>query len=127
MYKRPDVITIVGVLLLVLGAYSVLLTYFTLGSADSLIQFGHTDDVVNLWVTLAASFCYFLCGIYILGGQNWSRWLFLALTVAMVIYDLIMRPDRIYILVPDYVLRAVFIVCLFLPASNSYFRTRSRR
>jgi bacteriorhodopsin len=126
MYRRPDHVSAAGALLCIFGVVLVIASLVNLANSSSDGPQGDLPSA-EAAIGLVGSIIMLVCGIYILQGQNWARWLYAATCAAYLIYAVACHADQLYALVPENVLRAIFLVLIFLPGANPYFRSASRR
>jgi hypothetical protein len=112
MNKRPLLVTILAYLLIVMGA---------VGIAYHLTEFRSTppsEYLLVLFVRLLA----IVCGVFLLRGQGWARWLAMAWIAFHVVvsYFHSMQEAAMHA-----VIFVAFAVVLFMPAANRYFGTRA--
>jgi hypothetical protein len=68
----------------------------------------------------------FICGVNILRGSNWARWLYTGLCISALILDLIVYFGMFQIVIFPTILRGVAILILFLPNSNDFFSSHDQ-
>jgi uncharacterized membrane protein HdeD (DUF308 family) len=107
MSKRPLSVSIVGWILIVMGAFSLISAVYYLSRS------GVSWYVVDGFVML-------LVGTYILGGANWARLLYVGWFAFVVILTLIIHPSNAGLL-RTVIFHSVMILFLFLPKANAYF------
>jgi hypothetical protein len=66
----------------------------------------------------------FVCGVNILNGANWARWLYTISCGCFLIYDIFLFSNHFLLLLPATIVRGVFITFLFLPDANDFFSSR---
>lgn len=102
--KRPIAVTVIGCLLIAVGAVGFV---------------GHArDGGKDLWTILATEVVAVIAGVFLLRAANWARWLaiaWMALHVAISFGSL--QP-----LIVHCVFLALFAFFLFRPSANAYFR-----
>lgn len=111
MKKRPLSITIIGWLFIALGVITSAATFIP-GSGMS--SGGAWDIIPALIVRLLA----IVCGVYVLYGYNWARWL---LVVWVIFHVIISLESGTFVIVVHSVLAIVVIFILVLPSSSAYF------
>ena len=106
--KRPLSVTIVACLYLAVGAIGFIAHFRELLA-------GH-QDAVGIEVTEAIAI---LCGVFLLRGQNWARWL----ALAWIAFHVVLSAFHT---IPELVIHAMFCVVfawvLFRPEAARYFR-----
>jgi len=111
MNKRPLSITLLSYLLIAVGAGGFVLHFCESYKRHSIAS----DDV---WV-LAVSLIAIVCGVFLLRGKDWARWLSMAWIAFHVVLSFFhsMREVAVHGLV-----FVGFAVLLFRPAANQFFR-----
>ena len=109
MSKRPILVTILSYLLIAVGAIGFIYHF-------SEIKSSRPSEYV--WV-LALRLLAIVCGLFMLRGKDWARWLSVAWIVFHVILSFFhsMQEVAVHALV-----LAVFVFVLFRPESNGFFR-----
>ncbi len=112
MNKRPIPVTILGYLLIAAGA---------MGIAYHFGEFNASRPGEYVWV-LIVRLIAIVCGVFVLRGKNWARWLSIAWIAFHVILSLFhsMGEAAVHAL-----FLTVFAVLLFLPAANQFFRAHA--
>jgi hypothetical protein len=116
MSNRPLTVTIIAWIYVAVGAGG-----FALHASEILKYRPFQSDV--LWV-LGLSLLAIVCGVWMLRGCNWARWLavaWLAFHVAISAFHT--RQE----LIVHSVLLVVFAYLLFRPEATAYFRAANRR
>jgi hypothetical protein len=108
MNKRPVLVTILACLLIAMGA---------IGIAYHLGEFRSTPPVEYLSV-LFVRLLAIVCGIFLLRGKGWARWLAMAWIAFHVVLSYFHSMQEVAM---HLVVLAVFAVVLFLPAANRYY------
>ena len=111
MSKRPLSITIIGWLFIATGVVGIAY-HATELKADRPFQY----DVI--WVCLVRLVAI-LCGVFLLRGSNWARWLLLVWIAYHVILSAFHSLSELII---HSLLFAVVIYFLFRPQASAYFR-----
>jgi CHASE2 domain-containing sensor protein len=111
MNKRPIPVIVIGCLYVATGA---------IGLASHLIAFKpqHPFQYDIVWISLV-SLIAIVCGIYMLRGSNWARWLGLAWMAFHVILSVFHSRSE---LVVHSLLFVAFAYFLFRPPATQYFR-----
>jgi hypothetical protein len=111
MNKRPIPVNVIGCLYVATGA---------VGLASHLIAFKpqHPFQYDIVWISLV-SLIAIVCGIYMLRGSNWARWLALAWMAFHVILSVFHSRSE---LVVHSLLFIAFAYFLFRPPATQYFR-----
>jgi hypothetical protein len=131
MLQRPSSVLAVGVVLCGLGVLSMLMSMAEMPGTDVTPVWMSADQLkyyhVSIWIGIVGAVGTLFSGIYILSGDNWARWFYAALCLALLSYDVFFQAGDLVRLVPALVIRAVCIVVLFLPNANEYFTRRPDR
>ena len=110
MNQRPDLVTAIGFVFIAVGAIEI---------AYHLIGLKHPFQHDVLWVCLV-NLIAVVCGIYMLRGRNWARWL----TLVWIAYHVILSSFHSFgKLAVHGILFAVFAYSLFRPNVTQYFRS----
>jgi hypothetical protein len=114
MNKRPLSITLLSYLLIVVGAAGFVFHFSESYKRHSFAS----DDVLVLAVSLLA----IVCGVFLLRGKDWARWLSMAWIAFHVVLSFFhsMREVAVHAL-----FLLVFAVLLFRPAASQFFRRRA--
>lgn len=111
MHKRPPSVTVIGCLIIAAGS---------IGFAYHVTEFRRLLPIQyeTVWICLLRLLAI-LCGVYLLGGRNWARWLLLA----WIAYHVILSGFHSLIQVVVHgLLLAVIAWFLFRPKAAVYFR-----
>jgi hypothetical protein len=109
MKQRPDLVTAIGFVFIAVGAIEI---------AYHLIRLTHPFQHDVLWVCLV-NLIAIVCGIYVLRGRNWARWL----TVVWIAYHVVLSSFHSFgKLAVHGILFAVFAYFLFRPGVTQFFR-----
>lgn len=124
MKKRPLSITIISWLFLIFGIVMCILAvipYFQSGSAgfSSLTAVGW-GELTLLFIIRAIST---VCGVYMLIGYNWARWLFV---VWLVFHIAISIQSSAWVIIGHTLIAIVVIFFLFRPAASAWFRLKGK-
>ena len=111
MNKRPVSVTILALLYLMVGAVG-----FVVHGREILARhaFHYDDALIELTEVIA-----FVCGVCMLQGRNWARWLALAWMAFHVAFSFFDSPQKAAVHVLFFVLIAYF---LFRPDARTYFQ-----
>jgi hypothetical protein len=112
MNKRPIAVTILACLLIVMGVVGIAYHFGEFRSTPP------SEYLLVLFVRLLA----IVCGVFLLRGKGWARWLAIAWIAVHVVvsYFHSMQEAAMHL-----VFLAVFAVVLFMPAANRYFANRA--
>lgn len=112
MNKRPIPVSILSYLLIAMGA---------IGFIYHFPEIKNSRPSEYVWV-LALRLVAIVCGLYMLRGKDWARWLAIAWIAFHMILSFFhsMQEVALHALV-----LVVFAVVLFHPAANRYFRVRA--
>jgi hypothetical protein len=111
MNKRPRSVTVISCVFAAAGV---------IGLAYHLTEFNvqHPFQYDIVWIVLVRLMAI-VCGVYMLRGSNWARWL----TLVWIAYHVILSGfHSLYELVVHSLLFAVFAYFLFRPQASEYFR-----
>ncbi len=116
MKKRPLSVAVIGCLYVAAGAIGLA---YHLSGLNSQRPFQY--DI--LWVSLVRLIAI-VCGVYILLGRNWARWL----ALAWIAYHVILSGFHTWFeFAVHSLLCAVFAFFLFRPRAAGYFRVQTER
>lgn len=111
MNKRPLAVTVIGCVYIVMGA---------IGFAYHFTEFEAQHPFQNdfVWVELVRLIAI-VCGVYMLRGSNWARWL----ALVWIAYHVVLSGFHSWFeLVVHALLCAAFAHFLFRPQATQYFR-----
>lgn len=111
MTKRPLVITIISWIFIVAG-------FIGLAYHATEINASTAFEKEFIWISFVRLLAI-VCGVFLLRGSNWARWLLLVWLGYHVILSILHTPLE---LVVHGVLFAVILYFLFRPQSSAYFR-----
>src|SRR5271169_2433334 len=109
MNKRPMYVTVLGYLLIAVGA---------IGIAYHFTEFKGAKPS-EYFLVLAVRLIAIVCGAFMLGGRDWARWLAIAWIAFHLGISIFHTREGIAV---HAVVLIAFSVLLFLPAANRYFR-----
>ena len=91
MIARPVYVAVIGWVLIVIGALSLIVSGLIAASPDlaATLAPGPSPSTSSILLNLLASALELVCGIFILRGANWARWLYLVQSAASAIYLLV--------------------------------------
>jgi len=108
MKQRPDLVTAIGSVFIAVGAIEI---------AYHLLDLRHPFQYDVLWVCLV-NLIAVVCGIYMLRGSSWARWL----TVVWIAYHVILSSfHSLGKLAVHGILFVMFVYFLFRPSVTKYF------
>ena len=113
MNKRPITVTVIGWLLLAVGAVG-FAYHFVQIKPENALRGG------NIWI-FVVEIVALVCGIFLLRGKGWARWLALAWIAFHVAFSFLNSWGRGAIHGVIFLLFAYF---LFRPEAQTYFRQR---
>lgn len=125
MSSRPDYVSVIGLFLSLGGGLGLLSFLLLLGISDQPSYLPKSSNPLGLASYGLSSVVSLVCGINILSGANWARWLYTGTCVFLFVFDLLFYTDKLYAFVPSAVFRCLAIALLFLPRANRYFREHS--
>jgi len=110
MNPRPLPVTVIGCLLVVTGA---------IGLAYHLTEFqAHPFPTELVWISLVRLIAV-VCGVYLLRGSNWARWL----ALAWIAFHVVVSAFNSWFQTAAHALIcAAFAYFLFRPGATRYFR-----
>lgn len=109
MNKRPISVTILGYLLIAVGA---------IGIAYHFGEFNASRPGEYVWV-LIVRLIAIVCGVFVLRGKDWARWLSIAWIAFHVILSFFHSIGQVAV---HALFLAVFAVLLFRATANQFFR-----
>ena len=127
MYRRPIYIALIGGCLGWIGAIGIVISFrdMFLTDDDGLAKLAQTTGLPGnlvLALNVVVAIIFFVCGVNILNGANWARWLYTLTTVCLLIGDATSLMDQYAILtVLVAILRVAVLIFLFLPDANDFF------
>jgi len=122
MYRRPLSVTFVGSILCILGV---------LGSLDAIWLISRISHptifaVEHFGILGGNAVITSVCGVFVLKGLNWARWLYPICFSCMAVYLEITNPGTSFHIVPTLIVQAALVLLLFLPRANEYFAANAR-
>ena len=120
--RRPRILIVCGWLLIVTGT----LAPFNLAHIDELSALFPLDQSrfphdVHYLVIAASGALRVACGVGLLSGYEWSRFVWVLVSFALAGFDFFAFPPSARILVPSFLLPVLSVYFLFRPAVNDYF------
>jgi hypothetical protein len=109
MNKRPISVTVLGYLLIAVG---------TIGFVYHLTELKTSHPSEYLWI-LALRLLAIVCGVYLLRGKDWARWLSMAWIAFHVVLSFFHSMQQVAV---HTLVLVVFAVVLFRSAANRFFR-----
>jgi glucose dehydrogenase len=126
MYRRPDSVTAGGIIVLAFAAWGVVTWLLALSAPDGPAG-SPTHDLATNVVQGLGAFGMLVAGPNILRGENWARWFYAALCIALLAYNLEFLRDRFYTLVPAAAVHVISLILLFVPSANRYYASAAGR
>ena len=122
MKQRPTSLTIIGWLLIVMGAFGALATLMLPNNpvAAQMLEQSALPMSAHIAIGLIGSLISIACGFGVLKGLAWSRLLYVGWTIVSIVIALIGTPFNSIMLV-GWLLQAVIIFFLFRPAASAWF------
>jgi hypothetical protein len=121
VYRRPASITIIGGLLAVFGFLAILSALFHFSPDEAppgeSTQFANMVGVVSIIDAMVS----FACGIGILKGGNWARWIYTARCALFIPVDYLLLTTTTHRVVPTIIFQGACIIFLFKPEANRFF------
>ena len=121
MYRRPGSITIIGGLLTVFGFLAALSALFHFSPNEA--PPGESPQFANVAgvATIIDAIVTFVCGIGILKGANWARWVYAVRYALFLPVDFLLLSATTVRVMPALIFETACIVFLFLPETNRFF------
>jgi hypothetical protein len=120
MNKRPRSITIISWIFILFGSISFLSSLLPYVDASSVERIAYLNAH---WMVHIARIVAVVCGVFMLYGFNWARWLLVVWVGFHIILSALHSPMALFV---HGLLFAVVLYFLFRPQASAYFRsTRS--
>ena len=118
MNKRPRSITVIGVIFIAFGGIALLSSLLDAASTQNLAEFKAKDpsEYAPVFVLRVLAL---LCGVFILYGFNWARWLLGAWVGYHIIIGFLHSPWSGFV---HFLLFSAILYFLFRPRASAYFR-----
>ena len=116
MNKRPLSITIICWIFIVFGAIALL--YGLLPSGDTNAS-QRIAELKGHWYVHVSRIIQVLCGVFMLYGFNWARWLLVVWIAFHIVISILHSPFQLLV---HSVLFAVILYFLFRRSASAYFR-----
>jgi hypothetical protein len=131
MRKRPGAVEFVAWVLALVSVYVMVKALWAYNPPDEnspVETVRHPDNTGAIEVGIFA-ILFFVSGVNIAKGRNWARWLYVATCLARLSLEVVFLKDPVkwYYVVSANICRALFLLLLFLPSSNEYFRAPEER
>ena len=122
MNKRPTSVTVIAWILIVLGGVSIVTTSLLLNnpSMTELMSKNPVPIPVQYTISYTGMLAMIICGIGMLKGQNWSRFLYVIWTAIGLAISIVTSPMKAA-MIPGVVFFVVVTFFLFRPAATRYF------
>ena len=124
MTNRPTSITVIGWLLIVLGALGALGMIMALGISTPEMQELMAKNPIPIPIQYAMSFAglaiSIVSGYFMLKGQNWARLLYVIWSAVGFLIGLATSPMKIA-MIPGIVVFLLIVFFLFRPKANAFF------
>jgi len=124
---RPTSVTVVAWILILMGGISLVTMTLVITSgmiddpaARELISKSPIPVPVQYAITYIGLLIMLVCGVAMLKGQNWGRWLYVVGTAAGFLIGVITSPLK-QAMIPGFVVFVVLTFFLFRPQANRYF------
>ena len=123
MIARPVYVAVIGWVLIVIGALSLIVSGLIAASPDlaATLAPGPSPSTSSILLNLLASALELVCGIFILRGANWGRWLYLVQSAASAIYLLFAGGVDSTMMILWLAFLAVTLAGLFTAAASRFF------
>jgi hypothetical protein len=120
MSKRPRSVTVISWISIPFGGLVLFMSLLPKqpGAEASLAGFRSQHPFVYAYIVFGAALAV-VCGVFMLRGRNWARWLFVLWFGYNVISKVVHSPLRL--LIPG-LLFAVVVYLLFRPQASDFFR-----
>ena len=113
MNRRPASVTIIASLLILVGVAGSIFHFRELGLQQAFRG-------ANIWI-FVVEFVAIVCGVFLLRGKNWARWLAIAWIGFHVAISFFHSWQQV---VMHTIVFALFAYFLFRPAAKRYFRVQ---
>lgn len=120
MTERPHSITAVGWILIAFGC-TALLIGFVLPLLDSTAAVPRVAHPFEFWLTPVIQMLAVLCGVLMLYGYGWARWLLVVWIGYHIILSILHSPFELLV---HSLLFAAVLYFIFRPQASAYFRGR---
>jgi hypothetical protein len=117
MTKRPLSITVISWIFIAFGGIALLIALLPL--ADSAAAQRIAETPFEFWLIQVTQIFAVLCGVFMLYGFNWARWLLLVWVGYHVILSVMHSPLELLL---HSLLFAVVLYFVFRPQASAYFR-----
>jgi hypothetical protein len=119
MNKRPLAITIICWIFIVFGAIALLYGLRSSGATNAAQRIA---DLKGHWYVHVSRIAQVLCGVFMLYGFNWARWLLVVWIAFHIVISILHSPFQLLV---HSVLFAVILYFLFCRQSSAYFRRQA--
>ena len=116
MHKRPTSITVISWIFIAFG--SIVLLFGLLPSVDTTVA-QRIAELRGHWIVHVSRMVAVLCGVFMLYGFNWARWLLVVWLGFHIIVSALHSPLQLLV---HTLLFAVVLYFLFRPQASAYFR-----
>lgn len=126
MTSRPTSITIIAVILLVIGVVGIfgdatnLILNWTDQAAHERMAKGPLPIPVQFAMSLVDTAVCLVCGLYLLGGRNWARYLYLFWIITRLFISIATAPVK-SVYVPAVLISIAMMFFLFRPRASAFF------
>jgi len=126
MTPRPTSITVIGWILIVLGAILELDMFMLTALRNNPIM---QPVVAHNLLPMSAQFVFgflgatitMICGVALLKRQNWARFLYVGWSLAGAAFGIVTTTYSFFLLIPALVLLLIIVYYLFRPIATLYF------
>lgn len=124
--QRPTSLTVIGWVLIVLGAFGLLGALMVTGNpaATQILEQSSIPVSVHIAISVIGGLVSIVCGYGVLKGLGWSRLLYVAWILITAALTLISMPFTSLMIV-GWAIQAVIIFFLFRPEANAWFGGRA--
>ena len=116
MKARPLSITIIAWLFMIFGSIALLSGLLPLAGANKAQLIA---EFKQHWMVHLSRVVQIVCGLYMLRGHNWARWLLVVWMGYHIVLSVLHSPLQLFV---HSLLFAVILYFLFRPQASAYFR-----
>lgn len=123
MNKRPQSVTVISWILIVMGTFSLVNNVLNMNN-PTVKQFMEKSLIpvnVQFAVIYIGALVTIVSGLAMLKRQNWARFLYVAWSIIGLIAGIATSPMKI-VLIPGFIILMIIIFFLFRPKANKYFK-----
>ena len=116
MNKRPLAVTIICWIFIVFGAIALLYGLLPSGATNASQRIA---ELKGHWYVHVSRIVQVLCGVFMLYGFNWARWLLVVWIAFHIVISILHSPFQLLV---HSVLFAIILYFLFRRSASAYFR-----